>query len=162
MNRAISRPLLDRLQADATVAGDREICGLLIGSADGIDDAIGIPNAAADPTTGFALDPRAQLAVTRASREAGRAIVGCYHSHPSGDRTPSRTDAVHADQQDYLWLILGGGGADLWRSRSGGPVLGAFEPVGLDIVGEPALQPHGARANRRGRTNTAAKGPDAQ
>lgn len=162
MKRAISRPLLDRLQADAIAAGNREICGLLVGGADAIDDAIGIPNAAADPTTGFALDPRAQLAVVRASREAGRTIIGCYHSHPSGDRMPSRTDAVHADQQDYLWLILGGGGADLWRSRRGGPVLGAFEPVGLDILGEPALQPHGAHANRRGRTNTAAKGPDAQ
>lgn len=135
MKRAISRPLLDRLQADATAAGTREICGLLVGGADAIDDAIGIPNAAADPTTGFALDPRAHLAVVRSSREAGRAIVGCYHSHPSGDRTPSGTDAVHADQQDYLWLILGGGGAELWRSRRGGPVLGAFEPIQLVVVG---------------------------
>lgn len=133
MKCEISRALAERLSYEAKVMENREICGLLLGGEGRIAAAVAIANIAADPDRRFALDPAQHLRASREARAAGMAVIGCYHSHPGGDASPSPEDAAQAGEQGRYWLILAGGEQLLWRSRAGGPLLAAFEPVGLNV-----------------------------
>jgi len=141
MRCTISRELIGRLLEEAAAAQEREVCGLLLGSEGRIEAALPVPNAAANPADSFMLDPPRHLAASRAAREAGTTIVGSYHSHPAGPAVPSPADAEQAGEQGRYWLILACGSARLWRSRSGGPVRGAFDEVALEVAPSCALQP---------------------
>ncbi|RZM32916.1 MAG: hypothetical protein EOP67_25145, partial [Sphingomonas sp.] len=44
------------------------------------------------------------------------AVIGHYHSHPSGLPIPSPRDAAQAMGDGAIWVILGGGVARAWRS----------------------------------------------
>jgi len=134
MKWTISRGLAERLRAEAKAAGKSEICGLLLGREGRIEAAAPVPNVAPDPRRAFLLDPATHLRVSREARQGGTRIIGCYHSHPGGDPRPSALDAAHAAEQGFHWLILADDGETLWRSRTGGPVAGAFEPVALEIA----------------------------
>ena len=106
----------------ADASPDAEICGLLSGAADRIDAAEACANIAANPARTFEIDPAALFAAHRLARGGGAAVVGHYHSHPSGEPVPSPRDAAQAMGDEALWLILGGGKARLWRSVE----IGAF------------------------------------
>jgi proteasome lid subunit RPN8/RPN11 len=134
MKCAISRPLIERLRSEAEAAGNREICGLLLGAEGRIQAAVAIPNIAADPERRFALEPAAHLRASREARAAGLRVVGHYHSHPGGDAAPSPADAAQAGEQGLHWLILAAGRQSLWRSRAGGALLSAFDAVELEIA----------------------------
>jgi proteasome lid subunit RPN8/RPN11 len=127
------RDLIERLHREAKAAGDREICGLLLGMDGRIEAALPLANAAEDPRRHFLLDPSGHLRASREARQVGLRILGCYHSHPSGDPSPSPADAAGAGEQGVHWLILAGGGERLWRSRAGGAVHRGFDPVELRI-----------------------------
>jgi len=132
-SRRISRFLLDRFAAEAAGSGGLEICGLLVGKGPDILDAVPVPNAAEEPRAGFLIDPEAHLRVSRKARAKGWRIVGCYHSHPSDDLTPSADDAAQATHPGFLWLIVGVQDARLWiRRRDGG-----FDPLHIHVV-EPS------------------------
>jgi proteasome lid subunit RPN8/RPN11 len=120
----ISRSLLARLVAEAAAAHE-EICGLLL--ADGTP--VACRNVHPEPSRHFEIDPAALIAAHRAGRGGGAAIIGHYHSHPSGDPTPSVTDAQDAAADGAIWLILGGGTARAWRAVRDGAVHGRFDPV---------------------------------
>ena len=137
MKCRISRLLLDRFAAEAA-ADPREICGLLLGSGfavgGAIGDALALPNVAPEPARGFAIAPPDQFAAARYARAAGLAVIGCYHSHPSGSLAPSAADAAQAAQDGFYWLIVHGARRRLWISRAGGKYAGRFDPVGLQII----------------------------
>jgi len=102
--------LADRIRAEARVASPAECCGLL----EGLREAGGFRVCALHPARNlsldmdrFEMDPRDQFAAQRAARESGRAIIGCYHSHPHGAAQPSAADLSGADEEEFLWLIAG-------------------------------------------------------
>jgi proteasome lid subunit RPN8/RPN11 len=174
MKCRISRLLLDRFAAEAD-ADPREICGLLLGRGDAIADAVAVPNVAPDPGRGFAISPADRIAVARSARSVGLGVVGCYHSHPSGNIAPSAADATQAVEDGFYWLIVDGSRCRLWISRAGGRYAGRFDPVALQIIEAPAfresrqrnlqahLQPAGAGANRsRGTSQAPRQGPSPQ
>jgi proteasome lid subunit RPN8/RPN11 len=134
MTVRISRALLDRIFAEAGASPDREICGLLFGAAAAIVEARAAVNVAADPSRRFEIDPAALFAAIRAERAGGPALVGHYHSHPTGVAEPSACDAAAAQDAGRLWLIVAGSRATLWRAVPKGSVQGAFEPVRLVVV----------------------------
>ncbi|WP_106639195.1 Mov34/MPN/PAD-1 family protein [Allosphingosinicella vermicomposti] len=125
----ISRGVLARLRNEAAAAQPAEICGLLVGRAEEIQEAVASPNLALDPKRGFELDPCIQLPLQRQSRGEGRKILGHYHSHPSGDVRPSLEDERRAGEAGALWLIVSGDAAALWVARQGVAVHGRFDPV---------------------------------
>jgi len=131
MSVRISRVLLDAVLARAAALPDREVCGLLFGPSGRIAQAEATDNVAADPARHFEIDPAALFAAIRADRRGGRGLAGHYHSHPGGSAIPSANDAAAAVRPGWLWLIVAGGEATLWRERPGGPVQGAFEAVPL-------------------------------
>ena len=134
----ISTALLNAILAEARASPTVEVCGLLLGSADAITARVPARNVAADPHTAFEVDPATLFAAHRAQRRGGPAVIGCYHSHPSGGADPSPRDAVDAATNGWLWLIVGAGEVLLWRAGATGERHGRFDPVPLACVGAPA------------------------
>jgi proteasome lid subunit RPN8/RPN11 len=136
-NPILTRGALAAMLAEAARAHPAEACGLLLGEriagqAGGQERITAIAptaNVAADPTRHFEIDPAALIAALRAERRGeGLALLGWYHSHPSGDATPSAVDQASAPRDGRLWAIIAGGTVRVWRDAAGG-----FEalPTGL-------------------------------
>jgi proteasome lid subunit RPN8/RPN11 len=119
--------------AEAARAHPAEACGLLLGERSRGQERITAitptANVAADPARHFEIDPAALIAAHRAERLAeGPVLLGWYHSHPSGDATPSAADQASAPRDGRLWAIVAAGTVRLWRDAAAG-----FEalPTGL-------------------------------
>jgi proteasome lid subunit RPN8/RPN11 len=101
----ISRRALDAVIAHARAEAPRECCGLLVGQAASISEAVAARNLAAEATR-FLIDPQDHINVMRAVRGRGLRIVGFYHSHPHTIAVPSPTDRAEASYPDHLYLIV--------------------------------------------------------
>jgi proteasome lid subunit RPN8/RPN11 len=95
-----------------------ECCGLLVGTADLIDEAVPAANLLSSPTR-YQLDPRVHLDAIRRLRGTPRAVVGAYHSHTRTAAVPSARDIAEAHFSDFVWLIVslesGDGVCRAWR-----------------------------------------------
>jgi proteasome lid subunit RPN8/RPN11 len=107
----MAAPLADAVRQAARRAFPNECCGLIEGAAtEGgwrADALHATHNLAADPMRGFLIDPEVQFRLLRALRGTDRAIIGCYHSHPNGDATPSGRDRAEAMDDGFVWLVAG-------------------------------------------------------
>jgi proteasome lid subunit RPN8/RPN11 len=83
-----------------------ECCGVLVGRAGDVVDAIRTRNAANRPTR-FLIDPRDHFDAIRAARNRGLDVVGYYHSHPRSPARPSETDVAEATYPNHFSLIVG-------------------------------------------------------
>lgn len=126
----ISSTLLARLLNEAANSPDREVCGLLFGSAARIEAVEICDNVAVDPGRHFEIDPAALFAAIRAERAGGPILLGYWHSHPNGRAEPSATDAASAMGNGALWLIVARPDARLWRNDQ----PGSFQAVDLVCV----------------------------
>lgn len=98
--------------------------------ADGVERASVEANVSDDPTRRFEIDPAALIAALRAERAGGERVIGYWHSHPSGDATPSATDAAMAAADGKIWVIVAGEAVTAWRAAAGG-LHGRFERVAV-------------------------------
>ena len=101
--------------------------------ADGVDRASVTANVSDDPTRRFEIDPTALIAALKAERAGGERVIGYWHSHPSGDATPSATDAAMAAADGKLWVIVAGETVTAWRAGVSG-LHGRFERVEIDLL----------------------------
>jgi len=131
----ISRSLLDRIFGHAAQCHPREACGLLLGQNGEIVAVAPTDNVAADPERRFEIDPAALIAAHRSARAGGAAILGHYHSHPSGKAAPSACDADMAHADGAYWLIVSGDDVGLWRAGAEG-LHGRFATVDMAVVGD--------------------------
>jgi len=101
-------PLQEQLREEALRAFPRECCGLIEGAIDRSTARVTalhpVPNVAQEIDR-FEIDPAVHIALLRNLRGTGRAIVGCYHSHPNGRAEPSERDRESAIESGFLWLI---------------------------------------------------------
>lgn len=97
-----------------------EVCGLLLGQGSHIAVATLARNVDPDPATRFEIDPVALIAAFRAEREGGPQVLGYWHSHPTGQAAPSRTDRDRASGDGRIWAIVAGGAITLWVDRAAG------------------------------------------
>jgi proteasome lid subunit RPN8/RPN11 len=90
-----------------------ECCGLLAGQvmAKG-GQSVGrvvrrylLTNAAASPVE-YLSEPRAMFEAVRDMRSQGIDILAIYHSHPTSDPVPSRTDRERSNSPDVMNLII--------------------------------------------------------
>lgn len=121
----VTGAVVEALRAEAGMATPRECCGLLLGREGRIDLAVPARNVAADPFNRFEIDPQALIAAHREARAGGRAVIGYYHSHPTGAALPSATDRAHAAGDGRIWAIVAPGAADpdaigWWRDAPDG------------------------------------------
>lgn len=112
------RAVLDAIVAHARADAPLECCGLLIGSANRIDDCYPVDNVRRSPVA-FEVDPAGHFAAIRKARGAGRAVIGAYHSHPHSPAVPSPTDIREANDPEFVHLIvsLAGERADVQAFR---------------------------------------------
>ena len=128
MTIAITTAVLAGIRAAAAADLEREACGLLTGGTDRIDGVVMAANVADDPRRRFEVDPRVVLDCHRATRRGGPLVVGCWHSHPTGDPTPSATDVAMIGRAGELWLIVGGGEFRCWRAGDGSFAAVVLQP----------------------------------
>jgi desampylase len=102
----IAAGVLDAVEAHARSVLPEECCGLLLGTAAGIVDAVRSANLSDDPARRFLLDPQAHFHARRIARDRGLAVVGFYHSHPDSEPVPSESDLAGATYEGHLYLIV--------------------------------------------------------
>lgn len=124
----ISRELVDRLCSEAAASPAQEVCGLLFGQPGVVESALAAPNVATSPEDSFEIDPATLITAHRAERAGGPRLVGSYHSHPNGRRTPSPRDAEAG--LAGLCLILAEAGIWAWA----GDGAGGFVPIDLSVL----------------------------
>lgn len=129
----ISRSLADQIGVEAK-RSPLEICGLLLGRDDAVEAIQPCANVHATPATHFEIDPAALFGALRAARGGGPAVIGHYHSHPSGSALPSATDAESAHADGAIWIIVAGDRITAWRAVRDGAVHGRFDPLALAIA----------------------------
>jgi len=125
MQIILTRGLHEQMLALAAREAPREACGLLLGEVEegGIARVAALLPAAnvhAEPQRFFEIDPAVLIAATRAARQGGPQVLGCYHSHPSGVAAPSATDAAMAAHDGKLWAIVARGAVRWWRDGPDG------------------------------------------
>ncbi|MDQ1230220.1 M67 family metallopeptidase [Sphingomonas sp. SORGH_AS_0879] len=148
MTVTISSDALDLIDKSAATSPDREICGLLLGQGAHIAVALPCANVAAEPWHRFEIDPAALIAAHRAARGGGPAVIGHYHSHPTGLAEPSPRDAADAAPDGMIWLIAGPAGTiTAWRAVAAGRRHGRFDPLDLACVDVTAA-PQGGHSSR--------------
>jgi proteasome lid subunit RPN8/RPN11 len=129
----ISRCVVEIIQRAAEAAAPREACGLLFGSEAEITGVQVTENLAENPESRFEIDPKALFAALKAERAGGPRLAGYFHSHPSGEASPSATDAAMAAADGKLWLIVAGEAMTLWRAGNDG-LHGRFKECVMGIA----------------------------
>lgn len=132
MKLVISSQMLSELQKAAQDAAPEECCGLLFGTNGGVSGYELTANVAQSPERHFEIDPTSLISAERVMRESGPAILGYFHSHPTGDINPSETDAKSAAPDDRIWLILNGKDSAAWRAVHDGQIFDRFDPISLE------------------------------
>jgi proteasome lid subunit RPN8/RPN11 len=87
----IPRRLYDEILAQAAAELPNECCGLLAGGGGRVTHRYPLTNALASPVR-YESDPRALFAAFKDMRQEGTELLAIYHSHPTSDPVPSRTD----------------------------------------------------------------------
>ena len=105
MEIVLTREAFDRVLAEAAGALPEEACGILLGRAGCVEQAIPARNVHPSPRTHFEIDPQ---------------VLGYYHSHPSGPAEPSATDRAMAAGDGSIWAIVAGGDVRCWRDDAAG------------------------------------------
>lgn len=93
----IPRAEADQIIAHALVGYPFEVCGVLVGEAGAsprrVVRAVRVENREREsPRVRYQIAPEDLIRIQRQEREAGREIVGYYHSHPDHPALPSETD----------------------------------------------------------------------
>lgn len=122
----IASSVADAVIAHARECQPRECCGILLGTAGHISEAVRAANLAESPTR-FLIDPKAHIEARRMARTTGLEVVGFYHSHPHSAAVPSTTDLAEAAYPECVHLIVG--------FVEGTPEIRMF-----DYVGERAME----------------------
>ena len=107
----------------------QEVCGLLFGTIDRLENARVTQNVASDPTCTFEIDPVDLISAHRAMREGGPELIGVFHSHPNGVAEPSVVDSQHAVPDGQIWFIIAAMKITAWQAVPNGLLHGRFDPV---------------------------------
>ena len=100
------RAALDAIVAHAREAAPAECCGLLLGHAAEITEAVRTRNVAGQERSRFVIDPKDHIDGRRDARQRGVEVIGFYHSHPCSPASPSETDRAEASYPGHLYLIV--------------------------------------------------------
>lgn len=98
------------MSVTANAAWPYEACALLLGSVSKgqvrVEDiAISDNITPGDPRTAFEVEPALYLRLQKAARSGGLAVIGVWHSHPSGRAEPSDADRARSVNASWVWLI---------------------------------------------------------
>ena len=101
----IRQDVIARIVAHSVEDLPNECCGLLIGSADIVEDAVRARNIKRSRTK-FQVEPADHFAAIRKARATGLEVIGAYHSHPNGPSGPSDTDRARLTDPSMFHIIV--------------------------------------------------------
>jgi proteasome lid subunit RPN8/RPN11 len=107
-----------------------ECCGLIAGDSGAVRFAYPLTNSNPSPVS-FTIDPSEHFGAMTHAEGQGWEISGVFHSHPTGEPSPSATDVAMAWDPMWVHLIVCGGEIGAYRI-----VDGEVEAVGLWLVSE--------------------------
>ena len=102
----LARAALEALVAHAREQAPDECCGLLLGTASSITEAVRAGNLSDRPRSRFLIDPKDHIDLRRNARARGLEVLGFYHSHPRSAAVPSPIDLAEAAYPGHLYLIV--------------------------------------------------------
>jgi proteasome lid subunit RPN8/RPN11 len=121
----LSRDAYDAIVSQGYDGGDEEVCGVLAGErgeAESVVHEVHLAENVADrPRIRYAMAPEEQFEIIERVEAAGLAVVGFYHSHPTGPVRPSETDVTRATWPGYSYAIC---------AFDGYPYLGSWRWTG--------------------------------
>ena len=107
--------LLAEVLAQAQAEFPNECCGLLAGRLEAgvgrIEARLPLVNAVASPVE-YLSDDYSMFAADRVRRKLGLEFLAVYHSHPTSEPIPSRTDCERNYSEDVVNLIVSLKGAE--------------------------------------------------
>jgi proteasome lid subunit RPN8/RPN11 len=112
---SVPRTVADGLVAQALSESPHECCGLLAGTFEDhprsgqrgrVVGLYPLVNELASPTR-FVSEARSLLAAIKAIRAAKLEVLAVYHSHPTSDPVPSRTDLAWNNWPEVVAVIVG-------------------------------------------------------
>lgn len=115
MTLDISSELIVNLLGDAQKAAPNECCGIMFGANMSVTGILACRNVHPNPSSHFEIDPAALITAAKNERAGFDPIIGYYHSHPNGRRTPSDEDWRDAAHDDRIWAIIAAGEVTFWR-----------------------------------------------
>ena len=102
----IEKPAWDTMVSHAEKTFPKECCGVMLGSAGVVKEAVPLPNAYTGPQEDFfVMDPHDLNRVDAQARNNGLEIVGIFHSHPDCDAYFSKTDLENSCPW-YSFVVL--------------------------------------------------------
>lgn len=102
----LPRKLYDEIVAHAQEGWPDEVCGLISGRSSCLPLRIHrITNVAPNPPTLYIMDPEEQYRTITDIEDQGLDLWGIYHSHPSSEAYPSKTDRGYAFYPDSYYFI---------------------------------------------------------
>ena len=125
----VCETVLAFLRKQAALALPTEACGMLFGDTHRIERATLCANVHPSPRTHFEIDAAALIAAHKVARDGGPQIAGYWHSHPTGNTSPSPTDQAAASNDGRVWAIVARGEVAFWRDAPGG-----FEALSSQVV----------------------------
>jgi proteasome lid subunit RPN8/RPN11 len=118
----LATAVLDAMVAHARQDAPDECCGLLVGSANRIDESVRTLSLERSPNR-YQVDPAAHFALIRRLRGTDRAIIGAYHSHPRSAAEPSPSDLREAYDSELVYVIVSLAGVEpevrAWKIAEG-------------------------------------------
>jgi proteasome lid subunit RPN8/RPN11 len=102
----IARTVLHSMLAESRRDASLECCGLLAGRDAAITATFPARNVHPTPATAYEIAPKELFKLFREIRAQGLDILGIYHSHPTGDNSPSPTDIERAYYPDAAYFII--------------------------------------------------------
>ena len=140
---------IPRAQVEAMLAHARsgypfEVCGVLLGrGGEGdrrVEEVVGVVNRETEaPRVRYQIAPEDLIRIQRAARDAGREILGYYHSHPDHPARPSETDrriAAEGLSDGIVYMVIGVEGGEkttptAWIFRD---AKQAFDEEPFDVI----------------------------
>ena len=102
----IPKALHDDVVAHCQSRYPKEACGILAARADGAVAKVYPMTNVEDSPIGYSMDPKEQLTVERAMRQAGLRMAGIYHSHTASGAYPSSVDVGLAISPDVSYVLV--------------------------------------------------------
>ncbi len=96
---------LEEILSHARQGSPYEVCGLLGGQAEEVQEVYPIENTERS-TVSYFMDPKQQLQAMKAMRQKGQKMIGIYHSHPVAEAYPSQKDVNLAFYDDVAYVIV--------------------------------------------------------
>jgi desampylase len=115
----------------AKLSHPNEICGLLWGVEQTVQEIEKTNNVATDPAKTFEIDPKVLFNASRRERVQKQKIIGYFHSHPNGRIKPSLHDADMAAADGRYWLIVSGQIITAWRAEANGELFNRFTRIAI-------------------------------